>query len=249
MSGHEDDLAYGEYNERGFGDESSRSGQRGSLGDTFKKLRSKYSGGSQYGQQAYPQQQGQQQFGPGQQYAQGQPGQVPQQYGQSQLQQSQGQPYGQPGIPVCLGMLVVAESVNSPWQGQNAPPGSQGPQLGPGSAQGYYNQQQKPDLVSSLFGKLHSTIGEIGGELASKLGGHYDVQDYGYTSATQGGYGQQAGYNGYGAQAARANRFESFAGQKNGNDVKWHVDGCSYMWAVSRALEGARESIWILDCE
>jgi hypothetical protein len=27
------------------------------------------------------------------------------------------------------------------------------------------------------------------------------------------------------------------------------VDGCGYMWAVSRALEQARETIWILDCE
>jgi phospholipase D1/2 len=25
------------------------------------------------------------------------------------------------------------------------------------------------------------------------------------------------------------------------------VDGCSYMWAVSMAIEEARESIWILD--
>lgn len=31
--------------------------------------------------------------------------------------------------------------------------------------------------------------------------------------------------------------------------MKWHVDGCSYMYAVSKALEGAKESIWILDCE
>jgi phospholipase D1/2 len=40
------------------------------------------------------------------------------------------------------------------------------------------------------------------------------------------------------------NRFQSFAPPRAGNKVKWHVDGCEYMWAVSVALEEARESIW-----
>ena len=44
-------------------------------------------------------------------------------------------------------------------------------------------------------------------------------------------------------------QYGSFAPQRDGNDVKWFVDGCSYMWAVSRAIEQAGESIWILDCE
>ncbi|KND93239.1 Phospholipase D1 [Tolypocladium ophioglossoides CBS 100239] len=42
-----------------------------------------------------------------------------------------------------------------------------------------------------------------------------------------------------------ANRFQSFAAPSTGN-VKWYVDGCSYFWAVSDALEQARESIFIL---
>ncbi|KAK0768004.1 hypothetical protein LTR59_017996, partial [Friedmanniomyces endolithicus] len=42
-------------------------------------------------------------------------------------------------------------------------------------------------------------------------------------------------------------RFQSFAPQREGNDAKWYVDGCGYFWAVSVALEQARESIWILD--
>ncbi|KAF7195689.1 Phospholipase D1 [Pseudocercospora fuligena] len=42
-------------------------------------------------------------------------------------------------------------------------------------------------------------------------------------------------------------RFQSFAPQREGNEVKWYVDGCSYMWAVSLALEHAQHSIWILD--
>lgn len=42
-------------------------------------------------------------------------------------------------------------------------------------------------------------------------------------------------------------RFQSFAPQREGNEVKWYVDGCSYMWAVSLAIENAKSSIWILD--
>ena len=45
----------------------------------------------------------------------------------------------------------------------------------------------------------------------------------------------------------RDNRFLSFAPPRTGNDVKWFVDGCGYMWAVSVAIEEARDSIWILD--
>ncbi|RYO77046.1 hypothetical protein DL766_008963 [Monosporascus sp. MC13-8B] len=41
-------------------------------------------------------------------------------------------------------------------------------------------------------------------------------------------------------------RFQSAFEQSSG-DVKWYVDGASYFWAVSMALEEARESIYILD--
>ncbi|RYP82035.1 hypothetical protein DL770_005718 [Monosporascus sp. CRB-9-2] len=41
-------------------------------------------------------------------------------------------------------------------------------------------------------------------------------------------------------------RFQS-AFEKSSGDVKWYVDGASYFWAVSMALEEARESIYILD--
>ncbi|KAI1122437.1 phospholipase [Nemania abortiva] len=41
-------------------------------------------------------------------------------------------------------------------------------------------------------------------------------------------------------------RFQSFAPQTSGN-AKWYVDGASYFWAASMALEEARESIYILD--
>lgn len=42
-------------------------------------------------------------------------------------------------------------------------------------------------------------------------------------------------------------RYQSFAPQREGNEVKWYVDGCSYMYAVSMALEHAQREIWILD--
>ncbi|KAJ3493390.1 hypothetical protein NLG97_g4763 [Lecanicillium saksenae] len=42
------------------------------------------------------------------------------------------------------------------------------------------------------------------------------------------------------------NRYHSFAPETTG-DAKWFVDGCSYFYAVSEALERAQESICILD--
>lgn len=50
-----------------------------------------------------------------------------------------------------------------------------------------------------------------------------------------------------GSHSASAHRFQSFAPQRTGNQAKWYVDGCGYFWAVSVALEQARESVWILD--
>ena len=83
--------------------------------------------------------------------------------------------------------------------------------------------------LSSFFSKLHGVIHEIGSEVT----GHVSGQASGVSHA--GGVPQE--------------RFQSFAGPRRGNHVKWYVDGCGYMWAVSVALERARESIWILDCE
>jgi phosphatidylserine/phosphatidylglycerophosphate/cardiolipin synthase-like enzyme len=49
-------------------------------------------------------------------------------------------------------------------------------------------------------------------------------------------------------EARTGNRFESFSPVRNGNAAKWYVDAKDYMYALSVALEGARENIWILDC-
>ncbi len=77
------------------------------------------------------------------------------------------------------------------------------------------------DGISSLLSKVHV----FGNEVLERISGD--------SSSTK---------------RSTAHRFGSFAGPQEGNDVKWHVDGCSYMWAVSVALEEARESVWILDC-
>lgn len=83
------------------------------------------------------------------------------------------------------------------------------------------------------MGKLQGTVTEYGSEFATKIGTTIDPKAYAE-------YGH--------VKPNTENRFGSFAPPREHNDVKWYVDGCSYFWAVSRALENARESIWILDC-
>ncbi|KAF2265982.1 phospholipase D/nuclease [Lojkania enalia] len=42
-------------------------------------------------------------------------------------------------------------------------------------------------------------------------------------------------------------RFNSFAPERDGNLIKWYVDGRDYFWAVSMALNKAKETIYIAD--
>ncbi|KIL00158.1 hypothetical protein PAXRUDRAFT_821948 [Paxillus rubicundulus Ve08.2h10] len=49
------------------------------------------------------------------------------------------------------------------------------------------------------------------------------------------------------AKINASHRFESFAGQRAENAVKWHIDGHDYMWALSEMLESAKDVIFILD--
>ena len=93
-------------------------------------------------------------------------------------------------------------------------------------------------LGSSLFNKIHGAVHQIGSELKQTLSG----QERPHSSS-----GQIP--TGVGAMATPQNRYDSFAMQRYGNDAKWYVDGCGYMWAVSIAIEQAKESIWILDCK
>jgi len=46
---------------------------------------------------------------------------------------------------------------------------------------------------------------------------------------------------------AGSHRFDSFAPERDGNRIKWYVDGRDYFWAVSVALERAKETIYMAD--
>ena len=96
----------------------------------------------------------------------------------------------------------------------------------------------QPSFANSLFDKLHGVVHGLGSDLKQSLSGQADTHSH-----THGGAMCSDGMH-----DNDQHRYGSFAAQRNGNDGKWYVDGCGYMWAVSRALEQARESIWILDC-
>ena len=129
-------------------------------------------------------------------------------------------------------------------QGQNAaqpqpygqsqgrpPPGRPGeghPQSGPGR--------------SSLFDRLQDKVNNFSSDIAHKVS--QSSQQTAKHSHTHLGFQCDNGLH-----DRTTHRADSFAPERAGNDVKWHVDGCSYMWAVSMALEKASHSIWILDCE
>ncbi|KAL8286802.1 hypothetical protein RQP46_004330 [Phenoliferia psychrophenolica] len=48
-------------------------------------------------------------------------------------------------------------------------------------------------------------------------------------------------------EIAEGHRFKSFGAERDGNDVKWHIDGHDAFWAMSELIEGATETIMILD--
>ncbi|KAF4587527.1 Phospholipase D [Ophiocordyceps camponoti-floridani] len=49
------------------------------------------------------------------------------------------------------------------------------------------------------------------------------------------------------SKTCETHRYESFFPERDGNLVKWYVDGRDYFWAVSVALEEAQETIYIAD--
>ena len=95
--------------------------------------------------------------------------------------------------------------------------------------------KNKDEGLSSFFNKVHGVVHGLGGEVTGRISGQ--KQD-GPSAANQST-----------STTGSQNRYMSFANVRQSNDVKWYVDGCAYMWAVSVALERARESIWILDCK
>ena len=85
---------------------------------------------------------------------------------------------------------------------------------------------------------MHTSVHQLGSDISAKLSGLDDVHTHTHMT----------GECSDGSHSHSAHRYRSYAPQRTGNDIKWYVDGCSYMWAVAKAIESARESIWILDC-
>ncbi|KAF2015063.1 phospholipase D/nuclease [Aaosphaeria arxii CBS 175.79] len=110
---------------------------------------------------------------------------------------------------------------------------------GQGQQQGSSNEGG----MSFVFDKLHQAVHGIGSDIKDKISGKEENRP------PQGGYSGQSGGPPPqpGQEYHSQHRYLSFAPERHGNDVKWYVDGCGYMWAVSIAIERARESIWILD--
>ncbi|KAI8943098.1 hypothetical protein NX059_001129 [Plenodomus lindquistii] len=99
----------------------------------------------------------------------------------------------------------------------------------------------------SFFKKVHDPLHDFVSDLKEAISGkEEDKPAQGSDSqqiSQQGGQGPTQP----GPEYHEQHRFLSFAPERHGNQTKWYVDGCSYMFAVSVALERARESIWILD--
>ena len=108
---------------------------------------------------------------------------------------------------------------------------------GPSSTPANGGSGQPTGLVSGLFNTLHGAVHELGSELQQRVSGRASTSSHAHS-------GPQCDHS---MHNPSQNRYGSFGAQRNNNGIKWYVDGCGYMWAVSRALEQARESIWILD--
>ncbi|KAI5291867.1 hypothetical protein KEM54_003722 [Ascosphaera aggregata] len=87
-------------------------------------------------------------------------------------------------------------------------------------------------LTLSFLENLVDKVTEFGTEIADTIGSTLDPEAY-------------ATYDH--GQPQQRNRFDSFAPLRLHNDAKWFVDGCGYFYAVSCALEKAKDTIWILD--
>ena len=94
------------------------------------------------------------------------------------------------------------------------------------------------NLGSFIFGKLQGAVQDISSEIGKRMDGRNE-----HTHVQAGAPGEAA------VHKSNSQRYGSFATPRNGNYIKWFVDGCGYFWAVSKALEEATHSIWILDCK
>jgi phospholipase D1/2 len=98
----------------------------------------------------------------------------------------------------------------------------------------------------SFFKKIHDPLHGFVSDLKDAITGDDDKNNNNQQNPQAGTY-QQTGQPQATQEYHQQHRFSSFAPERHGNETKWYVDGCSYMYAVSIALERAKESIWILD--
>jgi phospholipase D1/2 len=94
--------------------------------------------------------------------------------------------------------------------------------------------------MSGFLDKIQDSVHQLGIDFKAKIGGWAERHSHTHPSGECAEGLHDAHMN---------NRFMSFAPPRDGNETKWYVDACGYMWAVSLALEQAKESIWILDCK
>ncbi|KAF2643821.1 phospholipase D/nuclease [Massarina eburnea CBS 473.64] len=114
-----------------------------------------------------------------------------------------------------------------------------------GGKQEASQQQASQQGGGGFFDSIHKVVHDIGSDLKEKISGKEESHEQ---KPAHQGYGEQAVQPPQPGQEVHSDhRFSSFAPERQGNDIKWYVDGCGYMYAVSLALEHARESIWILD--
>jgi len=110
-------------------------------------------------------------------------------------------------------------------------------------------QQQQSSSSSggiSFFKKVHDPLHGFVSDLKDAISGK-DENKPQSTNPQQQEPAQAYAQTQPGPEYHDQHRFLSFAPERHGNETKWYVDGCSYMFAVSVALERAKESIWILD--
>ncbi|KAL6914069.1 hypothetical protein FSST1_011829 [Fusarium sambucinum] len=195
------------------------------------------------------QQQQQQQH---QQHSQSQPhgGQSQQSYGQSSYGEHSQQSYGQSSY----GGQTQQSYGQSNYGGQSQQSygqsnyGGQG-QYGGGQSYGQSQDYNEPQghgysQSQSQYGQSHGGYGNQsqsqGGYNRPESSGRPQEEDKPHQDSSHDAAAQ------YLQRQQAINRYRSFAGESSGN-VKWYVDGASYFWAVSQAIEQAQESIYILD--
>ncbi|KAF4553787.1 Phospholipase D1-like protein 3 [Elsinoe fawcettii] len=97
--------------------------------------------------------------------------------------------------------------------------------------------QKPPAQSGTFFDRMNLAVHDVGRNINAKLS--KDDDEHTHTHGVE--------QCSDGSHSSSNHRFQSFAPQRGGNQVKWYVDGCSYFYAVSVALEQARETVWILD--